>query len=501
MKRLDFIKVAGYSTGFIGVGGTVTGLLASLSGCNKDHHLSMKMTEPVMVSEGDFTMRLAFPMQAGANYTLTAQSTASNIKGTNIPVLGYQPDSLLGPSFRINENDSVNILFQNNLTEPTNIHWHGLKVPAPMDGHPDQLVEAGSAFRYQFKINQRAGLSWYHPHPHETTGRQVFQGLAGLFIINDAEERALNLPSGPYELPLVIQDKRITAKGITYHPSPEEVMTGYMGDSILINGIFAPFTEVATQHYRFRILNGSNARIYNLALSNNADIVIIGNDGGLLKNPVEVKDILIGPGERLDVLVNFEGIAINTEIFLVSKEFSLGDNAQGKQRFKIMKFKVMVAVTSSFFIPAILSAIKTISALSTMKTRTFNISNAMEHHGGPMNDGMSMRHRINGKLFERNRIDEKVEANTNEIWVFDNSKGNEPHPMHLHGVFFQVLERRGGRGKRIASESGWKDTVLVMPGETVKVIVPFENNTGKFVFHCHNLEHADDGMMLQYQLS
>jgi blue copper oxidase len=114
---------------------------------------------------------------------------------------------------------------------------------------------------------------------------------------------------------------------------------------------------------------------------------------------------------------------------------------------------------------------------------------------------MVIRHRINGKLYESSRIDENVSANTNEIWVFDNSKGDEPHPMHLHGVFFQVLDRTGGRRNLIAAESGWKDTVLVMPGERVRVIIPFENNTGKFVFHCHNLEHEDDGMMLQYQLS
>jgi FtsP/CotA-like multicopper oxidase with cupredoxin domain len=125
----------------------------------------------------------------------------------------------------------------------------------------------------------------------------------------------------------------------------------------------------------------------------------------------------------------------------------------------------------------------------------------MEHHGYPMNNGMKIRHRINGKLYDSNVIDENISANTNEVWVFDNSKGAEPHPMHLHAVFFQVLQRNGGRGNVTAAENGWKDTVLVMPGETVSILVPFGSNTGKFVFHCHNLEHEDDGMMLQYQLS
>ena len=500
MKRRDFIKITGLSTGSVLAGGTIAGFLAAGSGCKNDRHMGM-MTKPVMVTEGDFSKLLSFPAQAGANQTLTAQATTASIKGTNIPVLGYQPNSLLGPSFRINKGDAVNILLRNNLSEHTNIHWHGLKVPALMDGHPDQLANAGGTFSYQFTVNQRAGLSWYHPHPHQATGKQVFQGLAGLFIINDAEETALNLPSGQYELPLVIQDKRITANGITYNPSMEEVMAGFMGESVLVNGVFAPYTEVATRYYRLRVLNGSNARIYNLALSNNADMIIIGNDGGLLKNPVSVKDILIAPGERLDVLVNFGAVAVGTEIFLVNKEFGNAGDAQGKQGFKIMKFKVVVAATGSFTVPATLSVVTTLSASSAVKTRTFEISNAMEHHGVPMNDGMRMRHRINGKLFDSNRIDENVTANTNEIWVFDNNKGDEPHPMHLHGVFFQVLQRSGGRGNLIVSENGWKDTVLVMPGEVVRVLVPFENNTGKFVFHCHNLEHEDDGMMLQYQLS
>lgn len=500
MKRRNFIKISSLGTGSILAGSAITGFLASCSGCSKDHHMGL-MTEPVPVTEGNFSRLLSFPAQAGSNQTLTAQVTSANILGTNIPVLGYQPNSLLGPSFRVNNGDAVNILLQNNLSEHTNIHWHGLKVPALMDGHPDQLANAGATFRYQFTMNQRAGLSWYHPHPHEMTGKQVFKGLAGLFIINDAEEAALNLPSGQHELPLVIQDKRISTSGIIYNPSMEEVMAGYMGESVLVNGVFAPYTEVATRYYRLRILNGSNARAYNLALNNNADLTIIGNDGGLLKNPVAVKEILLAPGERLDVLINFAGSSVGTEIYLISKEFDNGGNAQGKQSFKIMKFKVAIFSTDTFTVPANLSAIASVPASSAVKTRTFEISNAMEHHGAPMNNGMQMRHRINGKLYDSSRIDETVAANTNEIWVFDNSNGDEPHPMHLHGVFFQVLQRTGGRGNLIASENGWKDTVLVMPGETVKVIVPFANNTGKFVFHCHNLEHEDDGMMLQYQLS
>jgi FtsP/CotA-like multicopper oxidase with cupredoxin domain len=277
-----------------------------------------------------------------------------------------------------------------------------------------------------------------------------------------------------------------------------EVMTGYMGETIIVNGVASPFAEVKTKYYRLRILNGSNARIYNLALSNNADIIIIGNDGGLLKNPVTVKNILLAPGERLDALVNFAGLNPGTEVFLQSSAFSNGGNAQGEQGFKILKFKVTQSESDTFILPAQLSSFDPINPSSSSRTRNF-IINGMQMSGG-MNMNMSGIHKINGKIYDRNRIDETVSANTTETWVFDNSQGNEPHPMHLHGVHFQVMERRGGRGQLIPSEGGSKDTVLVLPGETVRVLVPFAELKGVFVFHCHNLEHEDDGMMLQYQL-
>ncbi len=485
MKRKHFLKISGLSAGSVLVGSSLIGFLAA---CRKNG-------TPDNVTEGNFTRLLPIPNVVSGNATLTAQATKSNVSGASINVLGYQPNSLLGPSFRINKGSAVNILLQNNLSEHTNIHWHGLKVPALMDGHPDQLANAGGTFRYQFTINQRAGLSWYHPHPHEKTGKQVFKGLAGLFIINDAEEAALNLPSGQYELPLVIQDKRITSHEITYNPSMMEEMTGFMGETIIVNGVYAPFAEVETRYYRFRILNGSNARIYNLALSTNADMIIIGNDAGLLKKPATVKSILLAPGERLDMLINFAGLSERTELYLESRQFDGAGDAQGQKAFKIMKFIVKQTVSDNFSVPTTLSNIVTLNASASVKTRNFDISNDPMIMGGGR-----MQHGINAKVFDANRIDETVRANTTEIWVFDNSRGDEPHPMHIHAVQFQVLERTGGRNQLIASEAGWKDTVLVMPGEVVKVIVPFENYTGKFAFHCHNLEHEDSGMMLNFEI-
>ena len=225
-------------------------------------------------------------------------------------------------------------------------------------------------------------------------------------------------------------------------------------------------------------------------------MIIIGSDGGLLASPETASSILLGPGERIDVLIDFTGLAINQEIYLVSNKFS-EYNVQGRQSFSLLKFKVDRTGNSNFSLPSTLSSISALNPSLSVKTRTIDIAQMIGGDGG--HGGMG-RHSINGKIFEMDRVDETVSAGTTEIWEFDNSAGDEIHPMHIHGVQFQVLERIGGRNKVIASEKGWKDTVLLMPGEKVRVIMTFPNYTGVFVFHCHNLEHEDDGMMLNYKI-
>lgn len=472
----------------------------TLTSCMKMDNMNMQNMNmkgvPVPVTEGSFTTALAIPAVTGGSTTLTAQNVTANINGFgNTSGLGYAANGLLGPTIKINNGTGVNINFLNQLNEKSNIHWHGLKVPANMDGHPENVVNAGGSFNYNFTINQRAGMYWYHPHPDMITGKQVFQGLAGLFIVDDAEETALNLPSGNRELPLVIQDKRISGGSIPYSPSMMEQMTGYMGQYVLVNGVYSPVHNVETAKYRVRILNGSNARIYNLALSNAASFTLIGNDGGLLASPQTVNSLLVGPGERADLIIDFSTTALNSELFLISKTFNGGD-AQGTQEFKIMKFKTTSQVTDNFNIPSTLSSLLVLAEGSATKTRNFDIQNTVERMDGEM-----MTHKINDKVFEMNRIDESVTMGATEVWVFDNTNGLEPHPMHLHGVQFQILSRTGGRGALTPLESGWKDMALCMPGEKVKIIIPFTVSSGKYVFHCHNLEHEDTGMMGQFQVN
>lgn len=498
MERRDFIRLTGMGTTAIFVGSSIPFFLSS---CRKDGMMMNMEGSPVSVIEGNFATLLTIPSAVNGQATLTAQRTTHNIfKGKISTVLGYQSGSILGSSIIVNSGDNININFQNNLSETSNIHWHGVITPANMDGHPEDVAQPGGSLNYNFTVSQRAGMYWYHPHPHGHTAKQAYLGLAGVFIVRDAEEQSLNLPSGEFEVPLVIQDKRVFPDyALDYSPNMGEIMTGYMGQYITVNGVYSPYKNVKTRNYRFRVLNGSNGRIYNLALSNGASFTVIGADGGLLVSPQTVSSLLLGPGERADIIVNFSSYSIGTELFLLNKTFSAGA-AQGTQEFKIIKFNVTQNETDTFSPPGTLSVINTIPESSAIKTRIFDISNA--GMGGAGHEGMTMKgmHRINNKIYDKNRIDETVQAGSTEIWVFDNSMGDEPHPMHIHALQFQVLDRTGGRNGLLSTESGWKDTVMLLPGEKVRVIMTFGQNTGKYVLHCHNLEHEDDGMMLQFEI-
>ncbi|CCH57667.1 bilirubin oxidase (plasmid) [Fibrisoma limi BUZ 3] len=497
MNRQRFLKTLGF--------GTAASLTGSwlLTGCNTHDMSNMDMTPGgenmgPAITEVPFTTPLRFPETITASGQLTASSvTEAILPGKSVRMLSYRQGAL-GPTIRVTNGSDVTLRFNNQLTEESNIHWHGLLVPAEMDGHPTQLVQAGGSFTYAFRINQAANMAWYHPHPHEKTAKQAFMGLAGMILIETPDERALNLPSGTFELPLLIQDKRLDGAGSpVYNPTMDDVMIGYMGETVTVNGIAGAFHPVSTRTYRLRIVNGSNGRIYNLALSNKAPFQVIGTDGGLLAAPETVTALLLSPGERTDLLVDFSKVPVGTDVYLTSETFT-GASSQGGQAFNILKFSVNKAESDPFRMPVSLSTVTPLSTASAVKTRQFDIGISAEGMDGM--SGMKGMHTIGGKTYLASRIDESVKLGDTEIWEFDNSKGDEPHPMHLHGTFFQVISRVGGRNTLYANEKGPKDTVLVMPGERVRIIAQFKT-PGTFVFHCHNLEHEDDGMMLNFRVS
>ena len=482
MNRNEFLKTLGFGAVALTTGGGM------LSSC-----MSMEGAIAPNVNDGEFMNALRIPETITNMTSLVSQNVKDNLLNSQKATMQGYGNAALGPTIRVMKGANINIAFQNKLSEHTNVHWHGLLVPASMDGHPEKMVMPNEAFNFQFGINQQAGASWYHPHVHKLTAKQVMQGLAGLFIVESPEEKALGLPSGNFEIPLIIQDKRFNADGtIQYNPDMAEKMSGYMGDTVLVNATNRPFLDVSTRFYRFRVLNASSARIYNLMMSNGAAFHVIGSDGGILPQSERVTSLMLSPGERLDILVDFSTAKVTDQVYLMSEKFTTMGVGQGVQAFKIMRFNVKKQETDTFKVPA--SLINVPKTTSPTKARYFELKMVMKH--GKNSSGM---HQINGNVYDGNRIDESVALGAVETWEFDNSTGDEPHPMHIHGVQFQVVSRSGGRNVIFPHEKGWKDTVLVAPGEKVRVISKFEK-LGKFVFHCHNLEHGDDGMMLNFEV-
>jgi len=392
-----------------------------------------------------------------------------------------------GPTIRVQRGQEFAAQVRNQLSEPLVIHWHGILAPERMDGHPRDAVAAGQDYEVRFRVNQRASTCWYHPHTHDLTAEQVYAGIAGFFIVEDPAEQSLNLPAGDHDLPLVIADRRSNPqRQFTYAPSMMDTMAGYLGDVILVNGTPDAWHSVDQGLYRFRLLNGSNARIFKIAFSDGSPFHVIGTDGSLLAAPVQATSAMLAPGERLEILADFSGHATGTSVLLKSLSFPgtggmMGGSVQGIE-MDLMRFYVDRPATGLAHIPAALAPFAPFDPAHVVRTRIFTLAS-----------GGMMGHTINGQLYNINRVDLQVPFGDLEIWEYRNTSLH-PHPMHCHATQFQVLDRNGS--PQLAPEdAGWKDTVLVNAGETVRVLVRLDTHPGVFVHHCHNLEHEDAGMM------
>ena len=417
-----------------------------------------------------------------AEFQITAQnSTKEFIPGRKTETMGYNGD-YLGPVIRVRKGEEVMVKVGNELNdEITTIHWHGLEVDGDKDGGPHSGIQPGETWSPEFKIEQPAATLWFHPHPEQQTGRQVYNGLAGLFFIEDDVSERLDIPKdyGVNDVPLIIQDKRFNADGsFQYKLGMHDVMNGLQGNTMLVNGAINPFLEVPKGMIRLRLLNGSNAGVYELNFSNNQTFYQIASDGGFLEKPVEMNQIIVGPAERAEILVDFS-------------EFEKGDEIQLlNQGSSFMKFAVNEEKQKEYTIPNQLTTIEAIDVDKAVATREFAFQ------------GMGPNVNINGKQMDMNRIDEQVNLNDTEIWEISNDSGmgmmgGMAHPFHAHGVQFQILERDGNPPP--PNEMGLKDTILVNPGETVRAITTF-NHSGVFMYHCHILEHEDAGMMGQFEV-
>lgn len=409
-------------------------------------------------------------------------------QGTEADTLGYNGD-YLGPVIRVERGDEVQINVFNELKEATTVHWHGLEVDGDNDGGPHQVIDPGASWKPYFTIDQPAATLWFHPHLMDKTGEQVYKGLAGLFYIDDENSKSLELPKeyGVNDIPLIIQDKRFTSQGdIPYNLSMSDLMTGFMGDQVIINGTINPLLEVKNEVIRLRLLNGSNARSYQFSLSDTLPFYQIASDGGFLEESIKMTNLRLAPGERAEILVDLTDYEVGDELFFRDINSNL------------MTVKINDQATQSIKIPRNLAKIDEYSRSDILRTRTFVMS------------GMGPMVSINGKQMDMNRIDEEVNLNELEEWIIRNDSSGmggrrgmggmgmmntSPHPFHIHGVQFRVVERNGRTPPQ--NERGWKDTVMLEDGEEVRILVQFRKK-GVFMYHCHILEHEDAGMMGQF---
>ncbi len=371
ITRRALLRVAG--AGSLLLGGSLVGACAATARPTAGA-TAQPVANPAFSPDLAITLRAApseVPLLPGAKTTVWTYQAQVN---TGDPALVQAiPGSYLGPIIRARTGQKLRVTFENNLPDASQssiVHWHGLHTPAAADGHTSAVVRPGERYIYEFTVTDRAGTYWFHPHPHGTIGKQVIMGLAGLFLVSDAEEDAAGLPTGAQDLPVVIQDRTFDGQNqFVYEPEMMSQMMGFLGERILVNGTPDLTLDLATRAYRLRLLNGSNSRIYKLAWDTGTPLTVIGSDGGLLEAPITRPFVMLAPGERVELWADLRDLPVGTRLTLVSQPFA-----------------------------------------------------------------------------------------------------------------------------------GAKDTVLVMPGEHVKLLLAFRDYPGTYVYYCHNIEHGDGGMMRNYRV-
>src|SRR5699024_3831526 len=328
------------------------------------------------------------PDPGKAEFHLTAQNaTKEFVPGKKTETMGYN-GNYLGPVIRVHKGQEVSVKVKNKLDDMTTIHWHGLEVDGDEDGGPHSGIQPRESWSPEFKIEQPAATLWYHPHPEQETGKQVYKGLAGLFLIEDEVSDRLDIPKeyGVDDVPLVIQDKKFNSDGsFEYDLGMRDVMNGLQGGTMLVNGAVDPYLEVPKGMMRLRLLNGSNARVYELHFSNNQTFSQLVSDGGFLENPIEMNELILSLAERPENVVDYQN-------------FKDGDTSQlSNKGSEFMKFVVNGESESNYAIPEQLTTIEKIDPDEAVRTKEFVFQ------------GMGPMVNINGKQMDMNRIDEFVD--------------------------------------------------------------------------------------------
>ncbi len=447
--------------------------------------------------------------------------------------LQAMPNSYLGPIIRVRRGQRVRVNCTNALNAATIVHWHGLHVPDVADGHPRFAIGPGETYVYDFTVQNRAGTYWFHPHPHGQTGPQVYAGLAGLFLVSDEEESALNLPTGAADIPLIIQDRTFdNTNQMVYLPNGMmDRMRSMLGERILVNGQPDYTLSVATRPYRLRLLNGSNARIYRLAWEDGTPLTLLASDGGLLARPVQRDSVVLAPGERVEVWADVRGRTVGETLRLRSlpmEGLDMAGGMMGGGRGGMMGGRTATAPPNGAEVPILTVRVAQETQDDTTLPSELSIPGFLNpadavNQQNPRSFTASMGRMqwfLNGRTFEMEAVaqNEIVALGTTEIWEFINQENQHgmmgmmgmAHPIHVHGLQFQIIERippsnatHQAHWEAVQAglvNEGWKDTFLLMPGERVRILLRFADYAGLYLYHCHNLEHEDSGMMRNYRV-
>jgi len=445
------------------------------------------------------------------------------------PTWGYR-GAILGPSLRIPRGEPIRILVHNGLDQSTTTHWHGAHVPGDMDGGPQSLIAPGRTWHYHYTIDQPEATLWYHPHPNGRTGPHVYAGLAGLYLVQDGSAERLGLPQyyGIDDVPVIVQDRLLDAHDrLVYMPQVMDVM-GMKGNRFLVNGRESPVLEAPAGWLRLRLLNGSNARLYNFALSGDRPFYQIATDAGFLEAPVALQRLLLAPAERAEILVDLRHLDgkrlwLRSDSAAVVPSLStmpMDSDAYDRSVFDLLEIRVGPARAPGGRLPEHLATLANLPEIQ--RERHFSLQGMMGGMGGggmagmaalrkaaakaPRNGpgGMSMGignlplFTINHLAMDMRRIDFSTTLGSTELWEVVN-RAHMAHTFHVHGVSFRIQSRDGREPP--PWERGWKDVVLIRRGESVRLAMTFTQPASKafpFMYHCHMLEHEDNGMMGQF---
>ncbi|WP_329060235.1 multicopper oxidase family protein [Streptomyces sp. NBC_01429] len=418
-------------------------------------------------------------------FTLGIQSGRTRFKSGSTTRTWGVNGTYLGPTIRARRGEQVEFAVRNGLDQDTSLHWHGMHLPAAMDGGPHQIVPAGETWRPRWTIDQPAATLWYHPHIHGSTADHMYRGLGGLFLIDDEDTETSKLPSeyGVDDIPMIVQDRAFDGDNQFEERVPLGGSLGVIGDEVLVNGTIGPYVDVTTGLVRLRLLNGSNARLYNFGFSDDRTFSLVATDGGLLARPWNTERLYLSPGERAEIVVAFKpGERVELRSYPSEYGGFLGRIEGFDDRLDICRFRAAAALSDGAEIPSSLGDAPDLAGEKVARERSFVLSSDQ----------------INGRSMAMDRIDFGVREGTVEVWDVVNDNGFL-HNFHVHDVQFQVLTVDGGKPE--PHLRGWKDTVLLAQGKHYRLAMRFRGHTDPnrpYMYHCHLLQHEDNGMMGQF---